>query len=71
MQTKNTILNLPEQSDALNEITADKQHEVISISLSSAVVEGQVKHFALAVWIDKDTSEHWHVGSTPGRTYSE
>ncbi len=70
MQTKHVILELPAQGETLNEITADKQHDVLSISLSS-VADGGIKHFALVVWIDKDSSEHWHVGTTPGRTYSE
>ncbi|MBT3198823.1 MAG: hypothetical protein HN350_02810 [Phycisphaerales bacterium] len=71
MKTKNVILDLPDQSDTLNEITADKQHDIISVSLSSAMDGGIVRHFALVVWTDEDESEHWHVGSTPGRTYSE
>ncbi|MDP6045958.1 MAG: hypothetical protein QGH94_17905 [Phycisphaerae bacterium] len=71
MKTTHTILNLPEQGEILNEIVADKEHEIISVSLSSTSDESVVKHFALVVWLDKDDSEHWHVGSTPGRTYSK
>jgi hypothetical protein len=69
MKTVHAIYELPEQGEALDEITSDKHHEVISISLSSVAVEGNIKHFALAVWVDKDEGEHWHVGSTPGRTF--
>jgi hypothetical protein len=71
MKTEHTILSLPEQGQILNEITSDKEHEIISVSLSSTEEEGIVRHFALVVWKDNDSSEHWHVGSTPGRTYSK
>jgi len=71
MKTKNAILELPAQQKELNEITADKHHEIISISLSSVATGDDFKHFALAVWKDGDESDHWHVGTTPGRTYSE
>jgi len=71
MKTQHTILELPQQGETLNEITADKQHEIISVSLSSTIDESMVKHYALVVWKDNDTSEHWHVGSTPGRTFSK
>ncbi len=70
MKTSHAIVELPAQEKVLDKITADAQHEIISISHSSAATDDGIKHFVLIVWNDKDTSDHWHVGgSTPGRTY--
>lgn len=69
MHTRHAVLELPAQARSLDDITGDEHHEVVSIALSTVAAEGGWKHFALVVWVDRDTKEHGHVGSTPGRTF--
>lgn len=69
MQVRNVVLELPAESKELNDIVQDKDHDIQNMSLSSSVVDGEVKHFVLVVWEDRVKEEHWHVGTSPGRTY--
>ena len=50
MKVETKLVELPGEQKVMDEIVGDGDHEVKTVSLSSVVHEGQLKHFALVVW---------------------
>ncbi len=71
MNIMNAVLALPDDSETLNEIVGDSEHNVKGLSLSSVATEEGIQHFALVVWEEGGTEEHLHTGSMPGRMYRD
>jgi hypothetical protein len=58
MKKKHTIVELPKDNGNLDKIISDEKHNVQEVSLSSVVVNGEVKHFVLVVWHDEEYGDH-------------
>ncbi len=58
MKTRHVILNLPEQDEIFEKIISDEAHNIQNVNFSSAVVNGEVKHYVLLVWHDFEYGEH-------------
>ena len=58
MKKKHLILELPKDGGNLNKIISDDQHDLQQVSLSSVVVNGEVRHFVLVLWHDSEYGDH-------------
>ena len=58
MKKKHMLLELPEQGEAFQKIISDEKHDVKNVLMTSATVNGVVKHFVLVVWHDEEYGDH-------------